>query len=198
MPISDALKTLAAKHMLKPNEPLRIVVVPETTPGLAPESARRLSQAAWAASPWARFSRAVMRHLRKTKLHSVGWIVLALLIGCCVNSWGKQQEPGRHSSLARTTGTPEELVARVSVGLLNGIFASSCVSETARSPEPSPPMVLRRGRSCRLHHSDSGECSSRRRRPTAGRGGTERRRNAPTHRAGSPRHQAGLRSCHTI
>ena len=48
VPISDALKTLAAKHMLKPNEPLRIVVVPETTPGLAPESARRLSQAAWA------------------------------------------------------------------------------------------------------------------------------------------------------
>jgi tyrosinase len=46
VPISDALKTLAAKHMLKPNEPLRIVVVPETTPGLAP----RVGQAPFASS----------------------------------------------------------------------------------------------------------------------------------------------------
>jgi tyrosinase len=34
VPISDTLKTLAAKKLLKANEPLRIVVVPETAPGV--------------------------------------------------------------------------------------------------------------------------------------------------------------------
>ncbi len=40
VPISDTLKTLAAKNMLKPNEPLRIVVVPETTQQLGPHVAQ--------------------------------------------------------------------------------------------------------------------------------------------------------------
>ncbi|MFY9938974.1 MAG: hypothetical protein WAK33_18980 [Silvibacterium sp.] len=59
-----------------------------------------------------------MRHLRKTKLHSVRWIVLALLIGCCVNSWASSRSQAYNLPLPRTTGTPEELIARVSVGPL--------------------------------------------------------------------------------
>jgi tyrosinase len=40
VPLSDTLKALAAKNMLKPNEPLRIVVVPESKPTLAPNVAQ--------------------------------------------------------------------------------------------------------------------------------------------------------------
>ena len=40
VPLSDTLKALAAKNMLKPNEPLRIVVVPQSQPTLAPNVAQ--------------------------------------------------------------------------------------------------------------------------------------------------------------
>ena len=39
VPLSDTLKTLSAGNALKPDEPLRIVVLPDTRPGLAPEVA---------------------------------------------------------------------------------------------------------------------------------------------------------------
>lgn len=40
VPLSDTLKTLAAENRLKPDEPLRIVVIPESKPTLAPAVAQ--------------------------------------------------------------------------------------------------------------------------------------------------------------
>ena len=40
VPLSDTLKALAARNMLKANEPLRIVVIPESKPTLEPHVAQ--------------------------------------------------------------------------------------------------------------------------------------------------------------
>ena len=59
-----------------------------------------------------------MRQLLKTRLCRARWIVLALAIGCCGLSAASGKYQAYNLPLPRTTGTPEELVARVSVGPL--------------------------------------------------------------------------------
>jgi hypothetical protein len=59
-----------------------------------------------------------MRQLLKTSFCGAQWIVLALAIGCCGLSWASGKNQAYNLPLPRTTGAPEELVARVSVGPL--------------------------------------------------------------------------------
>ncbi len=59
-----------------------------------------------------------MRLLLKTGFCRAAWIVLALLFSCCIFCWASGKNQAYNLPLPRTTGTPEELVARVSVGPL--------------------------------------------------------------------------------